>query len=156
MNASDAVALVEQYADDGGLPGKDDGFGNGTLDIRRLQERNTKGIYDAALADVVILNETTNSSTVMVTVQNRGTEDIPSASLTVATASSQVLFGINNLKAGETTGKEVKLLNGDFDSNGITVITAEVRLNGAIDAYPANNGRRVTIMRKTDRVQAGE
>jgi thermitase len=150
MTGAEAVDLVRKYADDAGVPGADSGTGAGILDIRRLEQRTMKGIYDAALADMVVSDDNANRPSVLVTAQNRGTEPLRRLRLDVNAGGSQRVFMLENLQTGETAGSMVALDDKAFNADGAAVVTAVVSIDGASDAYPANNGRRIVILRKKD------
>ena len=54
ITAIDAAALLTAYANKGGLPGADEAYGAGVLNIRRVCTRNERGITDAAVASHVL------------------------------------------------------------------------------------------------------
>ncbi|RYD27820.1 MAG: hypothetical protein EOP87_20570, partial [Verrucomicrobiaceae bacterium] len=51
ISASEAADLVFQYLNDGGEAGSDTEYGAGMPDLGRVINRNTRGIYDAAVAN---------------------------------------------------------------------------------------------------------
>ncbi len=105
LTPAGAVGLLKAYANDTGAPGKDSQTGAGVIDLKRIRERNTPGIYDSALAGVWINPErsTETALDVVVSVQNRGTERLSNLRLEIKAENRPPLFfPVGNLAPGAT------------------------------------------------------
>ena len=83
-NASDAVQVLRDHLDEGGVSGSDSDYGDGLLAWDRLRERSSEGVHDLAVASIHLdLNaQPGTSAPVEIVLQNRGTEWISEAELT--------------------------------------------------------------------------
>jgi subtilisin family serine protease len=147
LTPADAAALAVKYTNDGGLPGEDPLYGAGILDIRRLQERTEDGVFDVALADVVLTGGATNGPRAVITVQNRGTAVIPQSTLRVMSGDVHSSFLIENLKPCETKSFTLEIRPDAYDANGVSVLRAAVAINGMPDSYPENNSCYIRFLR---------
>lgn len=102
ITATQATQLVLENANEAGFPGTDEAYGNGNLDLGRIMQSSTPGIYDAAVASQVIVPPAAEPGLpqVLVTVENRGTETLINTPLTVQTASGNQLVNISSLAPG--------------------------------------------------------
>jgi len=146
MSAAEAESILYKYADDAGTPGKDDQIGNGILDIRRVQERDTAGIYDVAVGDIC-LNKTTNNPSVLVYVQNRGTMPLNAVNLEVEIAGVSSMVSFYDIGVGETSSREFQMNTAQFAQTGSVTVSCKASIVGADDAYPENNVRKTVIQR---------
>jgi thermitase len=144
MSAQDAVAILCKYADDAGLPGRDDQFGYGILDVERALDRNIAGIYDAAIGDICWTG-TSDSPAVTVSVQNRGTEDLAAVNLDVVVdgVPGDMLF--YNLAVGQTVSRVVPLSRERLISAGAITVSCSVTTPGVDDANASNNSRSMDV-----------
>jgi len=132
--------LLTTYADDQGLPGRDDQSGYGTIDLNRVLQRNTPNIVDGAVASQIILTQGTANQpiTVGVTVQNRGTAAIGDGILTVQVAGVPSNFTVQNLAPNQSVMETVQVSPYQL-TNGAVVIRSQLSLPNITDATPANN-----------------
>lgn len=142
LNAEEAVQRVIEQADDSGLPGKDPAYGNGILDIRRVQEYGERGVWDAALSCLIVKDR----KTVILGFQNRGNERLDGARIAVKAGERFINFNIGPTKPGETVSKEFDVKQSDFDSSGVLNVFAEIIQTGLHDNYPGNNARRIIVL----------
>lgn len=147
LTPTEAVELLKAYANDTGAPGNDPQTGAGVIDLKRVRERNTPGIYDTALAGVWINPErsTDTALEVVVSVQNRGTERLSNVRLEVQAENRPPLFfPVGNLAPGATGSQSFTIPVSDA--------AAGVRLHAAAtadsqqDSAPENN--RATLVLK--------
>ena len=142
MTAEAAAALVISLADDGGEPGRDNEYGSGILDIRRIEERGEQGVRDAAVSALVFKD----GKNVVVGVQNRGTEVLEGARLAIQSGERYINFDLGMTRPGETVSRQFEVQDADFDSQGILTVIAEIPEMGLRDKYPGNNRRRIVIV----------
>ena len=147
MSAEEAVRLLAQYADDAGDPGRDDEYGAGILNVKRAEERNTRGIYDMAAGDLVVHEpaRASDDMTVVLSVQNRGTESIYHVVLTVEAEGIASRMSYFNVQVGQTLSHQLQINRARLEQMGSVVISYRARIDGKQDADPSNNGRRVTL-----------
>ena len=102
LTAQVAAGQVTQNANEAGFPGSDVEYGNGILDISRVMNVGTPGIYDAAIASQVLIPPSAASGLpqVLVTVQNRGTETLINSPLTINGPSGKQTVNISSLAPG--------------------------------------------------------
>jgi len=141
------VRLLAQYADDAGDPGRDDEYGAGILNVKRAEERNTRGIYDMAAGDLVVHEpaRASDDMTVVLSVQNRGTESIYHVVLTVEAEGIASRMSYFNVQVGQTLSHQLQINRARLEQMGSVVISYRARIDGKQDADPSNNGRRVTL-----------
>jgi hypothetical protein len=142
MTAEAASALVIGLADDSGIPGRDDEFGNGILDIRRIEERGEQGVRDAAVSGLVFRN----GKSILVGVQNRGTEVLEGARLAIRSGERYINFDLGMTRPGETVSRQFDVQDTDFDAQGMLTVMAEIPEEGLRDKYPGNNRRRIVLV----------
>ena len=147
LSAGAAVALLEGYADDAGLPGRDEEVGAGIINMRPVLDRGTPGIHDAALA-VPVIEEAADSDdfSVTVTAQNRGTEPLTSLGLAVDINGARYSLRFRDLAVGESAGHVFTLPRSELTASGSAVVSAVATADGVQDTYPENNARQATVM----------
>ena len=135
--AAEAEALVLEFVNDTGAPGPDPDFGEGILNIARIEERHVPGIYDVALAGYHLSE---GAESVQVSAQNRGTEPVPAASMSVSINGENYAFELGELAVGETVSRELPIA----DSASVD-LRARVGIGGEVDAKPDNDRRLLSI-----------
>ena len=149
LSAADAADILSRYSDDAGAPGKDNIFGYGILNIRRVQDRNVRGIYDVAVGIPYIPFSTTADDeelTVIVYVQNRGTEFLTGIDLRVEIDGVSTFQSFYNANVGETVSHEFRLNRAHIKDSGSVDITSFAGISGITDSHPANNFSRAVLL----------
>jgi thermitase len=141
LEADEAIERVLSLADDAGDPGRDPEYGEGILNIRRIEEHGEKGIRDAAIS-CLLLKE---GGVVVVGMQNRGTESLAGARVNIKSGTRLLNFDIGRTQPGQTVSKSFKVQEGDYARDGKLTVYAEIPLAGLQDAYPGNNARRMVV-----------
>lgn len=134
-------------ADEAEKPGFDKWSGNGVLNIRRLEQRNTPGVVDAAVVGYYFdpKNLTTaGTKPFSVTVQNQGTSWIHSMQMKVKYKGLERNFVISNLEKGQSRSETLYFDAGS--SPGELAIHTEVTLIGQQDTNPENNKRKSLLI----------
>lgn len=144
-----AVAILKSVLNDSGAPGTDPVYGGGWIDWGRLRERDISGILDVSVASIYIdpsLRPGARAS-VLVTVQNRGTEWLPGGTLEVRLDDQpSQSFTISSLQVGETSTREVYTMLPTSAHKVPLVVDAEVVSSGAqLDTRPENNRLRLGV-----------
>jgi hypothetical protein len=142
MTSSNAVAILLQYSNDTGEPGHDDEFGYGILDLDRALDRDQRGIYDMAMAGIV-LDEA--AGTLLVAAQNRGTENLFHVQLDVTLDGASHSVPFFNIEPGQVISKGYPVDMAALHAAGSIRVSASVLVRGAEDGKPYNNSRNVIV-----------
>ncbi len=140
-------------ANDTGHPGPDPQTGAGTIDLQRALRMDEPGIYDLAIADIIRIPADPGSkvATLLVTVQNRGTEPLPVATLRLAlpTGATQS-FNVGYLAPGAVAAFPHYLDPSLLDAASGYALSAEVLPPAATpDIHPGNN-EKTAIFRNSE------
>lgn len=147
LTAAQAWQLIRTHLNDGGAPGTDPALGGGTIDLGRVVNAGTPGIFDAALASHWVVDPTPEKpyTQLQVTVQNRGTETLVNTGVSVSTGFITAPFNITTLAPGEIRTLTVPLAENRLQAVDSLQFESSVTLSGGqIDANPAND-RRVEV-----------
>ena len=139
----DALNALYANADEAEKPGKDIWAGRGVLNVRRLDQRNTPGIVDAAVVGYYFDTEKITASGTtpfFVTIQNQGTSWLQSTNLKVNYKGLEKNFKIGSINAGESRSEMLYYDAGVPDKK--LHITSELSIYGQTDQYPENNTRQ--------------
>lgn len=126
----DAVERLILYANDTGAAGPDKVFGAGIANVERALLADTAGIDDIAVGGIHV------AETVSITVQNRGTEPVDSATVRITSDKSEHEHSIEDLAPGASAAIAVEV------SPDAMRISATARIDGP-DQRPDNNTRTV-------------
>jgi len=143
-SAGDALNLVLTHLNDVGAPGPDAATGGGMVDVGRVMNANTPGIYDAAVASNYVLAPTAEVPypQLQVVIQNRGTEMLVNAGVLVTTPGGTVPLNITTLMPNTIQTFTLPLPSSSWNSATPLTIDSTVWLSGGkSDANPANNRR---------------
>ena len=146
LSHEEVLSLLVENADETEKPGFDRWTGNGILNIRRVEQREKRGIYDAALVGYYFEPENLTSlgtKPFLVSVQNQGTEWIQSMSLKVNYKGLEKTFRLGNVKPGEVKSETLYFDNGNKKE---LRVSAQVDIQGMQDSYPQNNSRQSVLM----------
>lgn len=147
QNKNIIIEALYSNLDETEKPGKDIWAGRGVVNLRRLEQRNTPGIVDAAVVGYYFdSNNLSSSGTIpfQVTVQNQGTAWIQSMSLKVNYKGLEKNFRLGNMSAGESRSETLYF---DSDSPDKTLsISSELSLLGQTDVLPKNNVRKSSLI----------
>jgi len=147
QNKNVIIEALYSNLDETEKPGKDIWAGRGVVNLRRLEQRNTPGIVDAAVIGYYFdSNNLSSSGTIpfQVTVQNQGTAWIQSMSLKVNYKGLEKNFRLGNMSAGESRSETLYF---DSDSPDKTLsISSELSLLGQTDVLPKNNVRKSSLI----------
>lgn len=142
LNAAQAANYVLQFANEAGAPGSDLLYGEGHLDVGRVVNSETPGLFDiAAVSNLIVVDD---GNTIVTTVQNQGTERIRNAELTLRTSTAQVPLRVSSLAPGEIQSFEVPttLTPG---AEAFT-ITSEVELGSGFNDIERSNNVETTLI----------
>jgi len=140
LTPQQAADRVVALSNDAGFPGFDADFGNGILDLGRIMEAGTPGVFDAAVASQIILpaSSPANLPELWVTVQNQGTETLINTPVAITTPSGTQNFNVSSLTPGQIQTFKLPV---HLPSNG-DPITVTTQINApAADNDPRNNAR---------------
>ncbi|MCX6876413.1 MAG: S8 family serine peptidase [Verrucomicrobia bacterium] len=143
-SALEASALVLSKLDDVGAPGTDVLSGGGMVDMGRVIDAGTPGIYDAAVASNYVIPPSAEVPypQLQVTVQNRGTEMLLNAGVLVKTTAGSIPFNVTTLKPNAIQTFTIPLPLASWNSTAPLTFDSSVWLSGGkIDSNPFNNRR---------------
>jgi hypothetical protein len=143
-----ALDLLRQYADDNGAPGPDPVYGDGTLDVGRVLQREQPGIVDAALSGHYLDNDARSDSAipVLVSAQNRGTEPLPVLEIVTDVNGKNTVYSFTDVAVGETVSVTLPLDPAFLTAGRGLTLDTRVRIPGSAgDAIPANDHRTSVI-----------
>jgi len=142
LSAQEAAEILFNNANDAGLPGHDTALGHGILNIERIEQRNETGIYDGAIANILLDTESLESGTprLFIAVQNRGTEDLSEgATLTLTARLASKTFQIGALAPNQVEAviwEDPELL---IELQKGVAIEATISIEGAADDREHND-----------------
>jgi hypothetical protein len=141
LTSHQALALIHAYLNDAGAEGGDEFLGAGMPDLGRVINRNTRGIYDAALASQRILPPSPGNPNgqIEVLVQNRGTEALVNTKVQISTPTGKVVSNITSLPVNG-----VKAIRVPITQSAVGSLRYESRVTlstGLNDAKPSNDRR---------------
>jgi hypothetical protein len=141
LTAQQASNLLFAYLNDGGEAGADPALGAGMPDIGRVLNRNTPGIYDAAVASQRVLPPSPGypNGHVEILVQNRGTERLINTGVQVSTP-----FGVVNSNITTLNPNAVQTIRIPIQQSSTTALRYDSRVSlsgGLKDAKPSNDRR---------------
>lgn len=118
LNAQQAADLVIATSNDAGYPGSDPDYGAGILDLGRIMNHDTAGIYDVAIAGQILISPETAATLpeVWVTIQNQGTENLINSPVSITTPRGTSSLNISSLTPGQIQTFKIPLqlpYNGD-------------------------------------------
>jgi subtilisin family serine protease len=150
MSAVDAADLVLACADDAGAPGPDDFYGAGILNAARVDQANTPGIYDAAIAAHFLNLEKgfDDFHPIDVTVQNRGTETLPTVILTLTLDGQTTTHQFADVAPGAVVTATVTVDARQLADGKTMTLTSSVETPGVTDTVPGNETRTSVLYMK--------
>jgi hypothetical protein len=141
-NAQQALAAIYNYTNEAGAAGYDPYTGAGAVNIGRILQKNTTGIYDAAAASHLITPPSTGvAANVQVNIQNQGTATLTNVPVEVITPSGTSILSVPSLGAGEVKSFTLSLPNAAFANGASVSVSSTIK---ATDAVYKNNVRTTT------------
>ncbi len=144
VNATQAVALMNQYLNDAGTAGPDANHGGGVPALDRVANGTTPGIFDAAVASHHIIPPSPGSPAPMleVVVQNRGTEPLLNTAVTISHPGGTTTANITSLPPGGVKPVFVPISISQYTSGTPLTFDSRVTIGQGIpDANPTNDRR---------------
>jgi hypothetical protein len=135
----EAVQLLTQNLNESGPPGLDDIFGGGTLNLQRVLNSNTPGLYDAAVASHWVDYDHSGQPFLQITVENRGTATLFNVPLQVGIGNGNSSFNIGSLSPNS-----IQTFSVPFTLSGQTTFRSTVTMPGQSDLN-SNNNRRTDV-----------
>ena len=144
LSGDEAVAILLANADDHGAPGRDDEYGQGILDLARVENRDTAGIVDIAMGDPW-LDTGGASPGLLLYVQNRGTVPVAAVSLAVDIDGVPMSAAFYNVGVGQTASRRFALDTANLKKYGQITVTCRATPEGLTDMVPGNNARQGVV-----------
>lgn len=141
LTATQAVALLQTYSDDGGAAGTDPNYGSGTVDLGWALARADTTRTDTAVSSHYYDADT---ASLEVVVQNRSARPAANLTLAIELNDRASTIAIPALSAGQSLAVPIPL----DAATAAAPITLRTRLDnpeGVTDASPANNTRASRI-----------
>jgi len=138
LTAREAAQALVDHSNDAGPPGHDGYYGTGIMNVGRAADRNTRGIYDMAIADH-FLDRSGVSPALIVSVQNRGTEVAPNVQLEISVNGVGDTRALGGLRVGEVASVRIPLAQYQRLGQSDLVIFSKVSMLGATDGRPWND-----------------
>jgi hypothetical protein len=143
------VALLTRYSNDAGAPGADETYGAGILDVGRLTQRDTAGIYDMVAMIPYIDHDAPHGLLHMdVSAQNRGTEMIREVVLLAEWSGRSERYTFYDVHVGDTISQPFTFPYATVSGAGID-FSFSVSPVGVTDVNPNNNALRSRIAVET-------
>jgi hypothetical protein len=143
LNATQAWAIVQQYASDGGAPGADPNYGNGILNLGWAMNHADPSRVDTAVSSHYY-DPTTGEMEFV--VQNRGGQTVTGLQLNVDANGTSSSYAISPLKAGATAIVKQAVDPAVLAAAGSLVFRSQlVNPSGLVDQVPANN-RKASVL----------
>lgn len=142
VNSEQALALIYKYSNDINEPGYDQATGWGVPDMERILNRNTRGIYDAALASQRILPPSAGFpyGQIEVLIQNRGTENLINTKVSIHTPVGVVNNNITTLPPQAVQVLRVPITVAPRQDGSVITYRSQVFLSqGHTDRKPSND-----------------
>jgi hypothetical protein len=146
LSALEAGDILVAQANDAGQPGWDPLFGQGVLSPTRAEQRNQPGIFDIAATGHYLETGTPVDGrlALLVGAQNRGTEALDRAVLTVSVDGRERVFQFIGLGPGDTVSARVEVPVPTAE-DAVVLLRSRVSLPGLEDAQPANDSLQSTL-----------
>ncbi len=150
MDAATAANIVLACADEAGAPGQDDFYGAGILNADRVGNANTPGIYDAAVAAHFLNPEKSfdDFHPIDVTVENRGTETLPTVILTLTLDGRTSTHPFADVAPGAVVTATVTVDARQLADGKTSTLTSSVETPGVTDSVPGNETRSSVLFLK--------
>ncbi|MDG2399992.1 MAG: S8 family serine peptidase [Akkermansiaceae bacterium] len=148
ISPQQAVVILQGHTNEAGLPGADNQFGIGIIDIGRAIDRNITGIVDVAVASQTYLLPTADSSAsgLQVSVENRGTEPVFQSTVDIQIGNDYFPYTIQKLSPNERTVVTIPSGLGQLRADAQLEVSAQVNLqNGQSDMKSANDQRKEIV-----------
>ncbi|MGL5017740.1 MAG: S8 family serine peptidase, partial [Luteolibacter sp.] len=141
LTNSQALALINAYLNDAGAAGGDEFLGAGMPDLGRVINRNTRGIYDAALASQRVLPPSPGhpNGQIEVLVQNRGTETLINTQVQISTPTGKVTSNITSLPVNAV--RSIRVPINESNAKSLRYESRVSLSSGGNDAKPSNDRR---------------
>ena len=150
LSPEEAATLLFQNADDEGEPGKDDELGHGILNMRRVLDRNVRGVYDVAVALPHVREPEPGDDDLVVVafVENRGTEKLDEVRLHVEVDEETFAHTVYGLAPGQTASRECRADFSRVEKAGKFTVIVYAVIEGEQDVSPLNNGVKTAFSLK--------
>ena len=143
MNATQASQVLQQYASDGGAPGRDSDYGSGILNLGWAMARNDPTYIDTAISSHYYDAVTGQMEFV---VQNRSGQGVGGMVLNVEIDSATSTYSIPLLGPGAIYVARMPVDQEQLKaSDGIVFRTQLVNPSGIVDQVPANNRKTSSL-----------
>lgn len=146
------VDEIRKYSDDAGLPGADDLYGEGILNLERLLARDKPGIYDIAVYAPYLRQADGDPDTIVmiVSAENRGTEPLRNVTLEVEVVGTRRSARRGLLQVGEVLSREFSIRRDRVAAEREVVVLYRATLPGVTDSRPGNNAGRTVFSLRED------
>ena len=147
LDSPELYELLARHAADTGRPGRNPEFGDGILDLRRLQERDKPGIHDIAVRPPYIVESADGGGTftVLAIAQNQGTEKLPAVDLLIEIGDRREQVAFSNVAPGQTVQYPLEVPSAAEPLKEGMPLTVTASLRDLVDRHPDNNRMSTAI-----------
>ncbi|NCF91783.1 MAG: S8 family serine peptidase [Verrucomicrobiaceae bacterium] len=142
ITGQQAYDLLLAHSNEAGAPGIDPIYGEGILNVGRVVDAGTSGIYDVAVASHFYAGDIQDNGReiLQVVAENRGTEIIYGSTLKVDSPVGEQTFTLGAMKPGEVVSREVIVDVRHAELQGSADYATSLTLPGSqTDNNPADN-----------------
>jgi len=152
-DAASAREILLAEANETGPPGDDPQYGAGLLNADRIERLGEAGIFDIALADLYPATEASDGSTfpLYITLENRGTEFLPSATLELSVEGTPYFYPFAGLDLGAVETVQLPVPVTRLQESTPFAVSAKVVLpDGYKDSRPENDQAGISLQKQPD------
>lgn len=140
-----AVDLLQTYSNDGGAPGHDDVFGDGTLNPGWAMNSGNPDHFDTAVSSQYFNNKTGQMEIVL---QNRSGLGVEGLRLQITQGGQQGTYTVPPMAANSSYTVALPIDQSALNAGSVTVQSRLINPNGVADLLPSNNQRASVISKK--------
>ncbi len=148
ISAAEALGILIYYSDDGGKPGPDAELGAGVIDMGRVKDRDKKGIYDIVVNSPYLETIDGGDVRLIVSLQNRGTEEIETVKLEVNIDGARYSVYFQNIPVARTVSDSFRVPSSSLEVSGNIDVSAEAVMQEHRDTHPENNYMQISLYYK--------
>jgi hypothetical protein len=154
ISAQQAVLILQNHSNEAGVPGADNQFGIGIIDVGRAINRNASGIVDVAVASQTYLLPTADSSASGLQVQrgeSRAQKPSSNPPSIFKLETTTFPYTIQKLNPNERTVVTIPSGLSQLRAEAQLEVSAQINLpNRQSDAKPGNDQRKEIVTIPTD------
>ena len=145
ISAVEAAKMLLEHTNDAGMPGVDEEYGLGQLNVERALKSDVQGYSDHAAADIVINKNDDGTRSVYFTAQNRGNETIGEITLNCTLVFSNTediteTIEFNDVKANQSVSLKIDV------PDGMTPVVGHVFVSSSSEDGDPDNNTKIRLL----------